>query len=102
MPWPEQSSVQLGMSLAGNGTTPTEAVVRDELRQQIRRALDLLAPADREILWIHDVDGISFRDVAALLKISEVAAMKRYSRASRRFRILWHDSESSSGAGIRQ
>ena len=65
MPWPEQSSVQLGLSLAGTGTTPTEAVVREELRQQICRALDMLARPTEKILWIRDVDSISFRDVAA-------------------------------------
>src|SRR4051794_40239235 len=100
MAWPEQSSVQLGLSLVSTGTSPSQAVARSELRQAVRRALDRLAPADREILWMRDVDGLPFRDVAALLGISENTAMKRYSRASRRFRALWREFESSTGGEL--
>jgi RNA polymerase sigma-70 factor (ECF subfamily) len=99
MAWPEQSSVQLGLSLVNTGTSPSQAVARDELRQAVRRALDQLAPADREVLWMRDVDGLPFRDVAVLLGTSENTAMKRYSRASRRFRALWRQSESSAAGG---
>jgi len=99
MPWPEQSSVQLGLSLVGTGTTPSEALGRGELRQRIRRALERMTADDREILWMRDVDGVPFRDAAALLEISENTAMKRYSRASRRFRELWRMLESSTGRG---
>ena len=94
MPWPEQSSAQLGMGLLGTATSPSQALGRDELRRRIHRALDRLAPSDREILWMRDVDDIPFRDVAALLEIGENTAMKRYSRASRRFRTLWAERES--------
>jgi len=48
---------------------------------------------------MRDVDGIPFRDVAALLGTSENTAMKRDSRASRRFRALWREFESSAGGG---
>ena len=95
MPWPEQSAIQFGLSLVGTGTSPSAALAIDELRQKIRRILGELKPSDREILWMRDVEETPFREIAAILEITENTAMKCYSRAIRRFQARWLECESS-------
>ena len=39
MPFPEQSSIQMGIGLVDPGTSPTKAALRNECQQQMREAL---------------------------------------------------------------
>lgn len=50
-------------------------------RVTLERALDSLADPSREALWLHHVEGLSFREVAAVQGISESAAKLRAHRA---------------------
>ena len=75
--WPDRSSEQMAMGLLGSLTSPSEALARGELREQVRQVLAALSPTDREILSMRHFDDLSFRDVASVLSISEDAAMQR-------------------------
>ena len=89
IPWPEQSSIQLGLQLVTSGTSPSEAAQREELRQHVQEALECLSDQDQEILWMRHFDQLSFREAAMVLNVSENAATVRYARALRRLRDLW-------------
>jgi RNA polymerase sigma-70 factor (ECF subfamily) len=89
LPWPEESSVCLGLNLVDTGTSPTEAAAREELRQRVRQALDLLKDDDRLILWMHHFDHLSFREAGEVLGVTENAATVRHFRALARLRALW-------------
>ncbi len=89
VPWPERSSVQLGMGLFGSTTSPSEAFARSELRQRIVWAVEQLKPDDREILAMRHFDELSHSEAAAILEITTDAAMQRYGRALRRLKRLW-------------
>jgi RNA polymerase sigma-70 factor (ECF subfamily) len=89
VPWPEQTSIQLGMGLVGSTTSPSAALDRGELRERIRWAVDQLKPEDQEILWMRHGDDLTFGEVARILGVSENTATQRYTRALRRFRRLW-------------
>ncbi len=89
MPWPEQSSIQLGLGLLQSGTSPSEAFSRKELQERMRHVLDGLGPRDREILWMRHYDDLSFPEAAAVLGITENAATVRYVRALKRLKTLW-------------
>ncbi len=89
VPWPERSSVQLGMGLFGSTTSPSEAFARSELRQRIVWAVEQLKPDDREILAMRHFDELSHAEAAAILEITTDAAMQRYGRALRRLKRLW-------------
>lgn len=52
-------------------------------------ALERLALDDREILVLHYIEGLTSKEIAALLGISDPAARQRLSRASAAFRDLW-------------
>ncbi len=89
LPWPEYSSIQMGLDLVRAYTSPSEAFTRKEVGEQMRSALDRLKPDDRQILQMRHTDGLSFREVAAVLDITENAASVRYLRAIRRLRDVW-------------
>jgi RNA polymerase sigma-70 factor (ECF subfamily) len=97
MPWPDQSSVQLGLGLVSPGTSPSEAAVREELQRRMRQALALLKDADREILWMRHYDQLSFKEAALVLGIKESAATLRYVRAVERLKKLWQQLHPTEG-----
>src|SRR5713101_4686146 len=86
MPWPERSSVQLGLNLVGTGTSPSKAAARNELQQRMRQTLEMLGPRDQEILWMRHFDQLSFQEAAAVLSIKETTANVRYVRALKRLK----------------
>ena len=88
-PLPDQSSVQLGLRLIDSGTHPSTAAVRAEQRDRMRQAMAVLKTADLEILWMRQADGLSFRDAAAVLGVTENAATVRYVRALQRLKEIW-------------
>ncbi len=54
----------------------------------LRRALTRLAPADRLILVLHDVEGMEYEEVADAIEIAPAAARMRVSRARARLRRI--------------
>jgi RNA polymerase sigma-70 factor (ECF subfamily) len=99
LPWPEESSVQLGLSLVDAGDSPSAAAVRADSRERMRRALDRLPDADREVLWMRHFDELTFGEAAAVLGISANAAAQRYVRALRRLREVWKSLEPADRSG---
>jgi RNA polymerase sigma-70 factor (ECF subfamily) len=88
-PWPEQSSVALGLSLVGPATSPSEAAARCELKQQMARALECLKDDYREVLWMRHSEQLSFAEVGQVLGVTENTATVRYVRALKRLRECW-------------
>jgi len=97
VPWPERSSVQLGMGLVGSTTSPSEALIKQEQRERIVWAVQQLKNEDREILAMHHFDELSYREVGAILDISEQAAAQRYARALLRLKRIWEKIEPRPG-----
>jgi RNA polymerase sigma-70 factor (ECF subfamily) len=93
MPWPEQSSIQLGLHLMTSATRPSEALARKELQEQIREVMNGLPARDQEILWMRHHDQLSFKEAGMVLEISENAATVRYVRALRRLKDKWFVDE---------
>lgn len=89
MPFPERSSVQLGLSLVAQDLTPGEALVRQELQQRMRQVVDLLKDKYREVLWMRHGDGLTHAEAAEILGITENNATVRYLRALQQLRDLW-------------
>jgi RNA polymerase sigma-70 factor (ECF subfamily) len=97
MPWPEASSVQLGLGLVNPGTSPSAEAIREELRRRMQQALELLKDRDREILWMRHYDQLTFAEAAEVLGIQESAATLRYVRALKRLKQLWQHLYPSEG-----
>jgi len=62
-------------------TSPSGAVMREEIRQKIEQALASMEDIDREVLLLRHFEELSNKEAAAVLGIQENAASNRYVRA---------------------
>lgn len=97
LPWPDHSSVQVGFGLVHTGTSPSQVLAREELRQSMKRIMDLLPPKDRELLRMRHEDELSHAEAGQVLGISENAAAVRYMRGLKRLRDLWNQLHPGEG-----
>lgn len=63
------------------GQDPEQAASNSRLRARLRRALDTLPPQSRAVLFLREMEGLSTREVAHALGISEDTVKTRLSRA---------------------
>ena len=56
---------------------PAEQVAEAETRSAVRHAVDVLPPAQREVVQLAYFDGLSYREVARVLQIPEGTAKSR-------------------------
>lgn len=78
---PEASSVALAAHFLDRDTRPSEAAIRAERRDQVRKSLEAMSPLDREVLALRHFEQLSRSEIAVVLGVSEAAAGKRYIRA---------------------
>jgi RNA polymerase sigma-70 factor (ECF subfamily) len=95
---PEESAVLLAHRLIAAGTSPSRRLIREELRQRVRAALEALSPRDREVLVMRHLEEMSAAEIAGAQRITERAAKARHTRALERLRGLL-DEGSSRGEG---
>jgi RNA polymerase sigma-70 factor, ECF subfamily len=65
---------------------PDDAALRAEERERIERALDSLPPKARTIIILSDIEGLSYREIAAVLNCPMGTVMSRLHNARRRLR----------------
>ena len=88
MALPDESVMQLADRLAAGGTSPSENLVREEMRTRVRRALDELPAPYREVLVMRHLEQLRIDEMAAVLGIDEAAVKMRCFRAAKRLRRL--------------
>jgi RNA polymerase sigma-70 factor (ECF subfamily) len=89
---PDESSVELAQRLVSSGTGPSGQLLQGELRERVRSALARLGERDREVLVMRYLEGMSTKEVAATLEISEGAVKMRHLRALDGLRRLLADA----------
>lgn len=80
----DDSVVQLADRLTSADTEPPQRVVRSELRQRVRLALDGLETSDRELLVMRYLEHMPLKEISESLSITLEAAKKRHARALER------------------
>lgn len=80
----EADSASLADQLVGRLTTASRVLARDERARIVREAIESLEPADREIIALRGLEGLTNNEVAASLGLSKAAASNRYVRAMAR------------------
>jgi RNA polymerase sigma-70 factor, ECF subfamily len=85
---PDDSAVELGQRLMARDTSPSNRMIRQEPRDQVKTALAEMAPRDREILVMRYLEHLDGGDIAEALGISEGAVKLRLLRALQRMRGL--------------
>lgn len=71
----------LDLDPAADSTDPGHAAERDDLRDWVRLALELLDPDDREVIRLRDYEGWTFPAIAGQLGEAEDTVRMRYRRA---------------------
>jgi len=91
--FPDRSSLQLAAGLISPRTSPSSEVARAEflaeLRKRMARTMELLKPAEREILCMRFCDELTTEDIAQVLSIAGATARQRLTRARLAFMDLW-------------
>ncbi len=78
---PAANSESLAMELAANTTSPSQAAVKKEAKDQLATALDSMGEIDREILTLRHFEHMTSQETADILGMSNDAVKKRYIRA---------------------
>lgn len=78
----ESPSLSLSSTIRG----PGEEVEREELREQLGKAIETLPEAIRQTLVMREVDGLPYSEIAALLKIPKGTVMSRLFHARKRLK----------------
>ena len=86
--FPDASPETFVQHLMAQGTTPSYAAMREEMRGQLLEALEEMGPQDREVLVLRHYERLSNEEVAEELGLSKYAASKRYIRALDRIRSV--------------
>jgi RNA polymerase sigma-70 factor (ECF subfamily) len=63
--------------------TPESIAIADEDRERLTRALETLPPRFREILVLRELEGCSYKEIAAIMSIPIGTVMSSLSRARR-------------------
>jgi RNA polymerase sigma-70 factor (ECF subfamily) len=94
---PDGSALELAQRLVAPGTSPSGRAVREEVCGRVRAALGALAEADREVLVLRYLEGMTTAEIAAVLDLGESAVKMRHRRALDRLsRALGDDPEGGS------
>lgn len=63
--------------------TPESIAIADESRERLTRALETLPPRHREVLVLRELEGCSYKEIAAITSIPIGTVMSSLSRARR-------------------
>lgn len=83
---PKATSFSMSSALLGHLTSPSQAMLRKELSEQLEAALATMSDLDREVLTLRHFEELSNQETARLLGISEQGASLRYVRALARLK----------------
>jgi RNA polymerase sigma-70 factor (ECF subfamily) len=83
-----ESVLQLSKRLLARGSSPSDHLIRQELRDRLQAALAKLSSNDREILVMRNLEQMPAVEIAAVLGIKEGTVRVRHLRALERLRAL--------------
>jgi RNA polymerase sigma-70 factor (ECF subfamily) len=84
----DESVLRLAKRLAFSGTSPSEHLLRDELRQRVAAAMAQLDEQDREILLLRFLEQLTTKEIAATLGLKEGSVRMRQLRALEKLQSL--------------
>lgn len=82
------TSAAIVLQLAGDFTSPSQALARADAVALVRNAIDSMDELDHEVLALRHFEELSNREIAEALGIEPKAASIRYVRALRRLQAL--------------
>lgn len=83
---PAVNSISLAAQLLGQLTSPSQGVVKTEMRIRLQEVLDGLDDTDREVIALRHFEHLNSQEVADVLGMSKSGASSRYIRALQRLK----------------
>ena len=81
-------------SLTERPETPDKSLERQRDRERVYEALEQLAPKKRIVLYLHEIEGLDLKEIAAIIDANPVTVRTRLFYARREFyRLLAEDGE---------
>lgn len=78
---PSSDGRNAGAEPVGRGRTPESFAMNSSLRQSLRKALRALPPSYRTIVFLREMEGLSTKEVAKVMRLSEPNVKMRLHRA---------------------
>jgi RNA polymerase sigma-70 factor, ECF subfamily len=82
----DESAVELGRQFLAHDTSPSNKVMRQELRDAVMEAVAALSPRDREVLLMRHIEKLGLAEIADTLGMGETGVKARLYRALTRLR----------------
>jgi RNA polymerase sigma factor (sigma-70 family) len=89
--WPDRSSVQFALGLQDPITSPSQILMRKELKARIDCVLGRMSPAHQEIMVLIHFGELTKEQAAEILQIKPGTARQQYARARAQFRQIWKE-----------
>ena len=67
---------------------PVQSADRQELSDRVEAAIQCLSPQHRDVVVLHELQGLTYQEVAAALNVPVGTVKSRLSNAFRRLRVL--------------
>ena len=77
----DASAMLLAERLPSPASTPSRHLLREEIQHRVKQLLAEMSPGDREIIVMRHLEGMSVREVAAVLELPEGTVKSRHFRA---------------------
>jgi RNA polymerase sigma-70 factor (ECF subfamily) len=71
-----------------SATTADAAVLEDDARSAVARALDALPAEFREVIVLRELEGLSYKEMSDVIGVPVGTVMSRLSRARERLRVV--------------
>jgi RNA polymerase sigma-70 factor (ECF subfamily) len=85
---PERDGEAVPLDIADRAERPDEAFERRDLRAVMERCIERLPPKYKTIIVLRDVEGLSYEEIAEILKLPQGTVKSRMNRARLRFKEL--------------
>ena len=82
----DASAILLAERLPSPTTTPSRHMLQKEIERRVKQLLAEMSPCDREIIVMRHLEGMSVREVAAVLELPEGTVKSRHFRALKSLR----------------
>lgn len=97
-----EHAAELGASATPEGQSPEALLLRANLTAELRTALDALPEAFREVVWLRDVEDLSYQEIADVVEIPLGTVMSRLSRGRKQlYRQLVRGQETEADPAAR-
>jgi RNA polymerase sigma-70 factor (ECF subfamily) len=81
---PDASVAELASRLVASGTDPGQKLIKQEMQDRVRTALDELPPGDRQLLVMRYLEHMSQKEISETLNTTVAAVKMRHARALQR------------------